>query len=195
MKTKTKKPQEKSGTETPPVMCQHSRMADIADLKPHPKNPNKHSDEQVALLAKNIRHLGWRHPIIVSKRTGFIVAGHARLQAAQVLNLTNVPVDEQDFASDTEERAYLIADNRIAELAEIQNAAIKDLLQELDTGEMDMDLTGYTEKAIEELMTQFQINFEPGTEDDQGRLDELAPKMVECPHCKRVFDSRGHEQG
>lgn len=145
-------------TETPPVMCQFSRMADIADLKPHPQNPNKHSDEQIALLAKNIRHLGWRHPIIVSKLTGYIVAGHARLQAAQVLNLASVPVDEQNFASETEERAYLIADNRIAELAEIQSQQIKDLLQELDTGEVDMDLTGYTEAEIERLMTQFHVD-------------------------------------
>jgi ParB-like chromosome segregation protein Spo0J len=181
----------KSKTDTPAVMCQHSEMMDIAELKPHPQNPNKHSDEQVALLAKNIRHLGWRHPIIVSKRTGFIVAGHARLQAAQVLNLAMVPVDLQDFASETEERAYLIADNRIAELAEIQAAQIKDLLQELDTGEIDMDLTGYTVQAIEELMTQFyDPAFSPGTEDEQGRLDQLEPKIVCCPKCGERFDAR-----
>jgi hypothetical protein len=109
-------------------------MVRIEDLRPHPKNPNKHGDEQIALLAKNIRALGWRHPILVSAMSGYIVAGHARLEAAKVLNLAAVPVDVQPFASEADELAYLLADNRIAELADLQTAALKDLLEELDPG-------------------------------------------------------------
>jgi ParB-like chromosome segregation protein Spo0J len=142
---------------TPAIHCQHSAMMPIEDLRPHPRNPNRHGDEQIALLAKNIRHLGWRHPILVSGLTGFIVAGHARLEAAKVLNLAEVPVDVQPFTSETEEVAYLIADNRIAELAEMQTAIIKDLLQELDTGATDMNLTGYSEAEIERLMLQYHV--------------------------------------
>ncbi len=139
---------------TPTVHCSHAALVDWATLKPHPKNYNRHPDEQVALLAKNIRTLGWRHPVIVSKLSGYIVAGHARVEAAKLLNINAVPVDYQAFATEAEECAYLLADNRIAELAERDNALLKDLLQELDTGEIDMDLTGYTEAALEELMTQ-----------------------------------------
>ena len=55
------------------------------DLVPHPRNPNKHGDNQIALLAKIIGNQGWRNPIVVSERSGFIVAGHGRLGAARVL--------------------------------------------------------------------------------------------------------------
>ena len=137
-----------------PVHCAHAAIVDWSTLRPHPRNPNRHPPEQIALLSKNIRALGWRHPVIVSRLSGFVVAGHARIEAAKLLNINAVPVDYQPFASTEEETAYLIADNRIAELAERDNAILKDLLQELDTGANDMDLTGYTEQALEELMTQ-----------------------------------------
>ena len=137
-----------------PVHCAHAAIVDWSTLKPHPRNPNRHPTEQIALLAKNIRSLGWRHPVIVSTLSGYIVAGHARIEAAKLLNINAVPVDYQPFASTDEETAYLIADNRIAELAERDNAVLKDLLQELDTGATDMDLTGYVESEIERLMLQ-----------------------------------------
>jgi ParB-like chromosome segregation protein Spo0J len=86
--------------------------------------------------------------------SGYIVAGHARLEAAKVLNLAAVPVDAQPFASEADELAYLLADNRIAELADLQTAALKDLLEELDTGGFDMDLTGFVESERERLATQ-----------------------------------------
>jgi DNA modification methylase len=128
----------------------------------------------VALLAKNIRALGWRHPVIVSKLSGYIVAGHARVEAAKLLNINAVPVDYQSFATEAEEHAYLLADNRIAELAERDNALLKDLLQELDTGEIDMDITGYTEKALEELMVQEHQDGEDDAEPQVDRAAELA---------------------
>ena len=84
------------------------------NLVPHPQNPNKHTDKQIALLAKVIKHTGWRSPIVVSKTSGFIVAGHGRLEAAKLLNAGKVPVEEQDFKTEAEEFAHLGADNRIA---------------------------------------------------------------------------------
>ena len=168
---KAKKAKTDPVSDTIAVHCAHVKMVDVTDLKPNPRNPNQHGDIQVALLAKNIRALGWRHPIIVSTRSGFIVAGHARLAAANMLGCSTVPVDHQDFDTDADEMAYLIADNRIAELAEIDNAMIKDLLQELDTGEIDTDLTGFTPDALEELMLQAPPEIE---EDDVPELQEKA---------------------
>lgn len=98
--------------------CCFDKVVDVVDLVPHPRNPNKHDDKQIALLAKIIRSQGWRNPIVVSERSGFIVAGHGRLEAARVLNVEQVPVDSQAFTNEAEEYAHLIADNRIAELAE-----------------------------------------------------------------------------
>ena len=135
------------------VHCAHAEMVDVCDLVPNPKNPNRHPPDQIALLAKNIKSLGWRHPVIVSRRSGMVVAGHARIEAARVIGANAVPVDYQDFATPEKETAYLLADNRIAELAERDATVINDLLEELKTCDIDMDLTGYRE-SIDELMMQ-----------------------------------------
>jgi len=151
-----------------PVLCRNCEAAKLADLHPNPRNPNKHAPEQIDLLAKIIRASGWRHPIIVSKRSGLIVAGHCRYLAAQKLGVEEVPIERQWFATDEDELAFLLADNRIAELAERDNTAIKDLLEQLDTGAMDMDLTGYSQKALESLMTQVAPEPNPEAERPQG---------------------------
>lgn len=140
-------------------------MVPVADLKPNPRNPNKHPAEQVRLLAKNIEHHGWRLPITVSNRSGLIVRGHARLLAAQRLGLAEAPVSYQDYATEEAELADLLTDNRLAELAEMDNPGLKDLLEELDTGALDMELTGFTEGELERLMSQFHIPERPRIED------------------------------
>lgn len=149
-----------------PIHCSYSQLTAIQELNPNPRNYNKHPDEQIALLAKNIRALGWRHPIIVSKLSGKIVAGHARLEAAKLLSLQIVPVDFQSFNSQDEENAYLIADNKIAELAELDESQLKELLTELTASEIDMDLTGFTEQALSEILKQ-----EDGEADAEPQID------------------------
>jgi ParB-like chromosome segregation protein Spo0J len=140
-----------------PVYCRYDEAVDIDKITGHPRNPNKHSDEQIALLAKIIKSSGWRNPICVSNRSGFVIKGHGRLMAARVLGASLAPVEYQDYESEAAEYNDLIADNRIAELAERDMSIIKDLLEELDTGANDMDLTGYTEAEIERLMTQYHV--------------------------------------
>lgn len=136
------------------VHCSHAQLVDVTELVANPRNPNKHSDKQVALLAKIIRHQGWRSPITVSNRSGFVVTGHGRLQAAILLGEQLVPVDRQDFASEADEWAHLVADNRIAELADADKSMITDLLKDLDSGGLDMDLTGFDMDALEELLAE-----------------------------------------
>ncbi len=137
------------------VYCAHNEIIDITKLIPNPRNPNKHPKKQIELLAKIIKNQGWRTPITVSNRSGFIVRGHGRFLAAQELGVKKVPIDRQDYKNEAEEWADLIADNRIAELAEIDNLLLKDLFQEIDTGNIDMDLTGFDNVELEKLMSQF----------------------------------------
>lgn len=133
-----------------PVHCSHSELADVVSLIPNPRNPNKHPDKQIAMLAKIIRHQGWRSPIVVSNRSGFVVKGHGRLEAAKLLQVEKVPVDRQDYSTEADEWADLIADNRIAELAETDDQEIATLLKELD-GKIDLDLVGFDSEALTEL--------------------------------------------
>lgn len=137
-----------------PVYCSHSEIVNIESVIPQPKNPNKHNDKQIELLAKIIKAQGWRNPIVVSNRSGFVVKGHGRLMAAQKLGVSKVPVDRQDYASEAEEYADLLADNKIAELSKNDKGSLKDLLAEVDTGVIDIELTGFTEDEIEKMMTE-----------------------------------------
>jgi ParB-like chromosome segregation protein Spo0J len=128
-----------------PIHCSHTRKAHPDDLEPHPRNPNRHSDQQIAVLAHIIENAGWRNPIVTSKRSGLVVKGHARLAAAIMLGLKEVPVDEQDYASEAEEVADLIADNRINELAELDYGIVHELLNDVEIFDttFDLDLTGF----------------------------------------------------
>ena len=151
-----------------PVHCSHDALVDITEIVANPRNPNKHPDKQVALLAKIIRHQGWRAPVVVSKRSGFVVAGHGRLEAAKLLQVQTVPVNFQEFATEADEWAHVIADNRIAELAETDGAMLKDLLIELDsaTQDFDMDLSGFDAGELERVINSYHD--EPLSEDSKG---------------------------
>ena len=160
-----------------PVHCSHDALVDITELVPNPRNPNKHPDKQVALLAKIIRHQGWRAPIVVSKRSGFVVAGHGRLEAAKLLQVQVVPVNFQEFATEADEWAHVIADNRIAELAETDGAMLKDLLIELDsaTQDFDMDLSGFDAGELERVINTYTDN----AVDAEPQIDKAAELQKE----------------
>lgn len=136
-----------------PVHCAHDAIVDVAALVPNPKNPNTHPDNQIQLLGRIIRETGWRAPITVSKRSGFIVKGHGRLAAALLEGFKEVPVDYQHYDSEAQEYADLVADNRIAELAEIDQKMLADIFADIDTGEIPLELTGYTEDEVEDIVT------------------------------------------
>lgn len=136
------------------IDCAYDALVDPETLIPNPRNPNKHPQRQLDLLAKIIKHQGFRRPIVVSNRSGFIIVGHARLEAARIAGFKQVPVDYQDYANEAAEWADMIADNRLAELAEMSVPDLKDLLGELDTGAFDMDLTGFDQEELENLMTR-----------------------------------------
>lgn len=137
------------------VWCQFEELVPTAEVKPNPRNPNQHPNGQIELLAKNIRYLGWRHPIVISRRSGFIVAGHGRLMAAKKLGVALVPVDYQDFATEADELSVLLSDNRLAELSETDEVSLKSLLRELD-GQIDLDLTGFDEDDLDDIFERLE---------------------------------------
>lgn len=164
-----------------PVHCSFDELVEVDSVKPNPRNPNTHPDGQLRLLGKLISGHGWRSAITVSNRSGLVVRGHGRLLAARAAKLTEVPVDYQDYDSDELEYADLIADNRIAELANVDRATLKDLLEELDTGAMDMELAGWTEEALERLMSEIHI---------EGEAGEKATErgQIVCPQCGYLIE-------
>jgi len=115
------------------------KMVDVDSIIPNPKNANRHSVEQIKRLEKLIRFQGFRNPLIVSNRTGFLVVGHGRLEAAKNIGMQEVPVIYQDFENESQEYAYLISDNEIARWAELDKQAVHIELQELD---LDIEMLG-----------------------------------------------------
>ena len=150
------------------VWCSFDKLVSVEDLKPNPRNPNTHPARQVELLAKNVRYFGWRHPITVSNRSGFIVAGHGRLEAARELGVQLVPVDYQNFASDNDEMAVLVADNRLAELASLDLNSLEGIIDELQVADFDTLLTGFDETDLDSL-----LKGEGNVPGDDGEDDEL----------------------
>lgn len=129
------------------VRCNNLKMARVIDLKPHPKNANKHTADQIQRLSELISYHGFRHPVIVSLRSGYIVAGHARLEAAKKLGYDFVPIDYQDFPNDEAEYSFLISDNAIGEWAELDLAGIN--LDLPDLGPFDIELLGLRNFTID----------------------------------------------
>ena len=142
------------------VFCAHTELVAIDQLVENPRNPNKHPESQIELLAKIIKSQGFRNPIVVSKRSGFVTKGHGRLAAAQLLQMQRVPVDFQNYESEAAEWADMIADNRIAELAETSQEELKQLLSELD-GQIDLELTGFDEDALDGILDRLEVNEDP----------------------------------
>jgi len=162
------------------------QLVDISKLVFNPKNNNKHPDEQIDRLAKLIEHHGFRNPIVVSNRTGFVVAGHGRIMAARKLGINIIPVMYQDFDNEAQEYAYLTSDNAIASWAELDLSMVTLELTNLGPEFTNLELLGI--KSIESLKDVF---FEEGTIDDQGQLDEK--QMTKCPNCGEEFDHAKHK--
>lgn len=130
-----------------PVYCAFDKIVQLDEMKPNPKNPNRHPGDQVELLARVIEAQGWRQSVKVSTRSGYIVSGHGRYEAALLLGCP-VPVDFQDYPGEVEELADLLADNRIAELAEMDEKMLAELFAVIDESDLTADIAGYTDDAV-----------------------------------------------
>ena len=149
------------------VFCAFDEIVDIKELKENPRNPNTHPKSQIELLAEIIKKTGWRSPITVSNVSGFIVKGHGRLQAARLAGFKHCPVEYQNFKDEEEELAALLADNKIAELAEIDKDKLSELFKDVDFE--DLDLTGYSQDEYEDLIGDFEA---ADLFDDDVEVDE-----------------------
>ena len=160
-----------------PVFCTFDELLPVEKVIGNPRNPNTHSQKQVDLLAKIISSTGWRANITISNLSGYVVKGHGRLAAAIKAGMDKVPVEYQNYTSEAEEWADLTADNRIAELADMNNTMLADLLAEIDTGEFPLELTGYTEEDLEGIIGAIagEDDAEPNDQDDEH--DQPLPPM------------------
>ena len=123
----------------------------VSELCPAPYNPRKISDEALGRLTKSLSELGDLQPITWNHRTGNVVGGHQRLKCYQAMGKTEVEVWAVDLPLD-KEKAANIALNKLS--GEFDIPQLKDLLEEIDTGELDLEITGFGMDEIAEMMEQ-----------------------------------------
>ena len=141
------------------VWCAYDKLVKVDELIPHPKNPNTHPQNQIKILAQNIRYHGWRHPIVVSKLSGYIVAGHGRLDAARELGVSIVPIEYQDFATEDNEIAVLVGDNRLAELSSLDLNGLQDIIDGFKASDFDTILAGFEPTDLDALLGEQKPDF------------------------------------
>src|SRR5262249_12564532 len=114
----------------------------VASLRPFPRNARTHSAEQIAQVARSIEEWGWTFPVLIGA-DGEIIAGHARVLAAQKLGLTEVPCLVADSWTPEQRRAYVIADNKLALNADWDDALLTLEIGDLKDAGFDLGLTGF----------------------------------------------------
>lgn len=173
----------KSEPKPPNVYCRFTEMRPTITLVEHPQNPNTHPDNQLDRLAEVIRGNGWRQPITVSDLSGYIIKGHGRYQAAKRAGFNEVPVEVQHYENEAAELADMLADNRIAELAEIDNEALNAALQQLQIEDpAALPLSGFTEEEWAELragLDSLNAGTEPATDPDALPDEAEVPNLTE----------------
>lgn len=153
-------------------------------LIPYARNSRTHSDAQVAQIAASIKEFGFTNPVLIDKEDG-IIAGHGRVLAARKLNITQVPCIRLGHLSETQKRAYVIADNKLALNSGWDLELLRLELGELDAEKFNLELTGFVGDDLTRAM--FGDLKEGEAPDDFKEIEEqnLAHK---CPRCGFEFD-------
>lgn len=150
------------------------------DLKPWPGNPRIHSDKQLAKLKISIQKFGFTAPVLVDE-AGTILSGHGRVQAAKALDLPTIPTRVIPDLSEAKKRAYVIADNKLAQLAGWDATLLKDELELLIAENFDIETTGFSTAEID-------ILFDDAEEPTGSDPDDLQPNVIATEVVSQVGD-------
>lgn len=168
------------------IQCKYDELVNVDELKPYPKNRNKHSKEQIERLSKILIYQGVRAPIVVSKLSGCIVKGHGTLEAIKKNSWLKAPIVYQNFDNEEQEYAFVQSDNAIASWAELDLSGINSDLGDLGP-EFDLDLLGLKDFVLDPSeLTEKTGALELSEQDFQ----EFNTK---CPKCGFEYDSKNPE--
>lgn len=159
---------------------------DIKTIRPYDHNPRR-NDEAVEAVANSIREFGFKQPIVVDK-DGVIVVGHTRYKAALKLGLKTVPVAVADDLTPEQCRAYRIADNKTAELAEWSFPELRDELQEL--ADIDMAAFGFDTEELDNILQGVGVSDGKETESPYSTkvVSPIYEPKGECPEVHTLTD-------
>jgi ParB-like chromosome segregation protein Spo0J len=159
----------------------------VEELIPYARNARTHSDAQVAQIAASIREFGWTNPILLDGQSG-IIAGHGRLLAARKLGMSEVPCIELAGLTETQRKAYILADNKLAMNAGWDDEMLRLELGDLAAMEFDMALVGFSD---EEMLGLERAADQDAPESSTKEIDPDDYKMgCTCPKCGFEFDGK-----
>jgi hypothetical protein len=139
----------------------------IDDLLPYARNSRTHTEEQILQIVGSIKRFGWTNPVLVGA-DGVIIAGHARVLAARRLGMAHVPVIVLGHLTEDEQRALVIADNKLALNAGWDEDILREQLQVIEASGFDMNLLGFSDEEIRGLL-----------EDSAGEEKTTEPEAAE----------------
>lgn len=152
-----------------------------ADLIPYARNARTHSPSQVAGIAGSIREFGFNNPVLIDKDNG-IIAGHGRVLAAQQLGLATVPCLRLGHLTKTQRKAYILADNRLAELAGWDTEMLALEIADLRLDDVNLELLGFDEDGLRDLLGVADSDTAIPPNEFQ-EMDEDINTDHECPKC------------
>lgn len=138
----------------------------LDDLVPYARNSNRHSDEQIDALSRSISEWGFTMPVLIDE-TGGIIAGHGRVMAAYRLGLQDVPCMVAKGWTENQKRAYVIADNRLAEMSSWDEGVLAFELDTLRKEDFEIELTGFDDPDIVDMIAE--------TPELKHRVEQLQP--------------------
>src|SRR6266567_1842257 len=132
-------------------MAQRFELWSLDKLIPFARNPRTHSNAQVAQIAASIAEFGFNNPILVDTHSG-IIAGHGRLLAARKLQLEHVPVIVLDHLTESQKRAFILVDNKLAENAGWDEDLLRCELAALEEEDFNLDVIGFDDQELARLL-------------------------------------------
>lgn len=165
------------------IRCAYRELLSPNSLKPHPANPNEHGQDQIDLFVEILKYQGWRRPITVSIRSGYITKGHGALAAALAAGCDKVPVDYQDYVDEAQELADIVADNQLARMSQMNVGKLQKIVGQLETMSVNLELTGFTVQQIQPFMVRPEIHHPgmPNQVHESSQTYESAKNDMESP--------------
>ena len=145
----------------------------IDELKPYLNNPKIHNDYQIKKIIESIEEFGFSVPVIVDGDNN-LITGHGRYEAAKEMGLKKIPCIRREDLTEIEARAFRIIDNRVSESGWNLDLLVKEI-NSLVIDDIDLKLTGFEDKEIENLLEVVGIEIKKG--------DNREENIVECPEC------------
>ena len=156
-------------------------------LVPYARNSRTHSPEQVAQIAASIREFGFTNPVLIDANNT-LIAGHGRVMAAQSIGLATVPAIRLAHLTDAQRRAYVIADNKLAENAGWDMATLAREVEDLNADGYDLELLGFGADELTALLGESKQDAEV-KQTSTKEIDVNAYQMQHrCPRCQFEYD-------